>query len=150
MHVLESAFTVAGDLDEVFAFFRDPRKLPLITPPWMRFTVTNCPFDVIYPGCEIDYTMRWLGVPLRWRTRITDYAENERFTDIQVRGPYARWWHEHRFAAVAGGVRVSDRIEYALPFGPLGGVVHALVVGRQLAEILAYREARAKEIFAAR
>jgi len=141
---------VPGDIDRVFASFRDPRKLPLITPPWMQLTVTDCPFDVIFPGCEIDYTMRWLRAPLRWRTRITDYVENERFTDVQERGPYARWWHEHRFTTVDGAVRVSDRIEYALPLGPLGWLVHALIVRRQLREILAYREARAREIFSGR
>lgn len=73
--------------------FSDPRNVPAITPPWLPFTVTHPSEDRIFAGCEIDYTIRWLGVPLRWTTRITEYEPNVRFTDEQRRGSYAHRSH---------------------------------------------------------
>jgi len=40
-----------------------------------------------------------------------------------------------------------DRVNYVLPFGPLGKLVHALILKRQLQQIFAYRNKRMTEIF---
>jgi hypothetical protein len=37
---------------------------------------------------------------------------------------------------------VEDRVSYALPLGPLGAVLDALVIRRRLAAIFAYRRRR--------
>ncbi len=42
---------------------------------------------------------------------------------------------------------MHDRVEYALPFGPLGRLAHGLAVRRQLEEIFAYRQKTIAEIF---
>ena len=45
------------------------------------------------------------------------------FADEQLRGPYALWHHTHVFEDAQGGTRMTDRVRYRLPFGPLGEVV---------------------------
>jgi hypothetical protein len=42
---------------------------------------------------------------------------------------------------------MDDRVEYELPFGPLGRLVHALRVRRQLEEIFDFRRRAIEEIF---
>ena len=42
-------------------------------------------------GAQIDYSLSLLGVPLRWRTKITDYEPPVGFVDEQERGPYVLW-----------------------------------------------------------
>src|SRR5215813_11416301 len=66
--------------------------------------------------------------------------------DVQVRGPYARWEHRHRFLEEGGGTWVEDRVTYRLPLGPLGRAAHALLVRRQIAAMWRYRTRQLGEL----
>jgi ligand-binding SRPBCC domain-containing protein len=65
---------------------------------------------------------------------------------FQVKGPYKLWRHTHRFSEVGGGTRIVDIVDYSLPFGPLGRVVHRLQVPGDLSKIFDYRERRVREL----
>lgn len=136
---LAQQFTVGADADRTWAFFSDANNLSKITPPWMRFEVKTPGTIQMRAGSTIDYTLRWLGMPIRWRTRIIDFTPLRQFIDLQIRGPYALWHHQHTFEPVAGGTRCEDRVIYRLPFSLLGRATHALLVRRQLIEIFTYR-----------
>jgi ligand-binding SRPBCC domain-containing protein len=130
---------LGGTLDEVFAFFSDIRNLERMTPAWLGFQILGRQPDFIGEGAIIDYTIRLAGIPVRWRTRIVDWQPGRQFVDIQERGPYALWEHTHSFREVEGGVLMRDQVRYALPFGPLGSIVHALAVRASLGRIFDYR-----------
>jgi ligand-binding SRPBCC domain-containing protein len=144
-YVRESRVWVARPRDEVFAFFADPANLARITPPWLGFAIAG-EAHALRAGAVLDYRIRWLGLPLRWRTFIREWDPPVRFVDVQVRGPYARWEHRHLFLEEQGGTWVEDRVSYRLPFGPIGRLAHAVVVQRQLAAIWRYREQRIGEL----
>ena len=144
--VLEREQWLARPLDEVFAFFADARNLEALTPPWLGFRIrTPLPLGM-KEDARIDYSIRLGGVPLRWRTRIAEWKPTERFVDVQERGPYALWVHEHDFRALGGGVLMRDRVRYALPGGALGRAVHAGLVRGLLARIFDYRFARVRQL----
>jgi hypothetical protein len=125
--------------EELFPFFADAGNLAEITPPFLHFRIrTPLPIDT-KPGALIDYTIRLFGVPIRWRTRIEAFEPPARFSDVQLRGPYRRWHHAHEFVAVEGGTLMRDTVEYAIPYGPLGRLAHALLVKRWLRRIFDYR-----------
>lgn len=85
----------------------------------------------IREGTLIDYRLGLFGVPFGWRTVIAEWNPPHHFVDQQLRGPYHTWIHRHTFAAVAGGTRMTDRVDYRLPLHPLS--MPALpVVRRQL------------------
>lgn len=130
---------IPRDLPTVFAFFKDPRNLEAITPPFLGFRVDSFTDAVGREGTRIRYRLSLHGIPMRWESRITEYVEGSHFADEQLRGPYASWYHRHLFRAVDGGVEMTDVVTYALPFGPLGRLVHGLVVRRQLHTIFSYR-----------
>jgi ligand-binding SRPBCC domain-containing protein len=138
-HRLVRTTVLPGTLPEVFAFFRNPRNLETITPPWLGFRITSTSDDTVREGTRIRYRLSLHGIPMSWESRITEYADGSHFADEQVTGPYARWYHRHLFRAVAGGVEMTDDVEYRLPFGPLGRLVHWLVVRHQLRAIFDYR-----------
>ncbi|MDQ2666496.1 MAG: SRPBCC family protein [Gemmatimonadota bacterium] len=138
-HTLVRTTLLPGSLEEVFAFFLEPRNLERITPPWLGFRITSTSDAEVREGTRIRYKLRLHGIPLSWESRITEYADNSHFADEQVTGPYARWYHRHSFRAVPGGVEMIDTVDYRLPFGPLGRLVHWLVVRRQLRSIFDYR-----------
>lgn len=141
MAVIERAQVVRLSLADCFAYFSNPSLLPQLTPASLRLVCTPPVRDRIFEGCEIDYTIEWMRVPLRWRTRIVVYDEPHRFVDMQIRGPYRYWWHVHRFAALGdGSTLMVDRIEYELPLGAVGSLVTPLV-RRSLERILDYRAA---------
>ncbi len=145
--VLARSQTVPADLDAVFTFFTDPYNLAEITPPWLVFQVQAASDPVLREGTRISYRIRWLGVPLRWESHIDRLVENVRFADEMLVGPYKSWYHLHSFRPVPEGVEVSDRVEYALPLGPLGLAAHAVMVRRQLEGIFDYRARRIEQIF---
>ncbi len=139
--ILESRVWIGRPRPEVFAFFADPASLTRITPPSFRLTILNAP-PLLAAGAVIDLRMTWLGVPLSWRAYIREYDPPFRFVDVQVRGPYARWEHRHRFLDEDGETMVEDRVTYRLPLGPLGRLAHRVVVGRQLRALWDYRTRR--------
>ena len=146
-HVLERRQVVDGDLEAVFAFFEDPANLEAITPPWLNFEIVSATDPEVREGTEFEYRLRWQHLPIRWRSRISDYHQGESFADEMLRGPYSRWFHRHLFRAVPDGVEITDRVEYTLPFGPLGRVVHRLLVRSQLEEIFDYRRDVIRQLF---
>lgn len=139
-HRLEREQTVPRQLGDVFEFFSAARNLELITPPWLGFEVLSAEPEPMRQGTLISYRLKLHGVPLRWQSRIEEWHPGRLFVDMQVRGPYRLWRHRHEFEEVGDGrTLVRDRVDYALPLGPLGSVAHAAFVGRDLGRIFDFR-----------
>lgn len=136
---LTDSFEVHADPQRTWAFFSDAMNLPRITPPWLDFTVSTRAPIVLQQDSLIDYVIRWAGLPMRWRTRIIDWSPPRQFIDLQIRGPYTLWHHQHTFTPIDGGTLCTDRVIYKVPMGPLGRVAHALMIRRQLLGIFRFR-----------
>lgn len=136
---LTDEFQVVADGAKTWEFFSDASNLPLITPPWLAFKVHTPSPITIGRDTQLDYSIRWSGFPIRWRTKIIDWSPPQQFVDLQVRGPYAFWHHLHHFTPAAEGTHCVDRVIYKLPFGLLGSTVQSLIVRRQLLEIFRFR-----------
>lgn len=144
VHRLSAEQFVARPRDEVFAFFSRPENLARITPADMGFALISDD-RVMRTGLRLVYRVRpLLSLPTTWVSRIAHYDPPHAFVDVQLRGPYRRWAHTHTFesASVDGvpGTRVIDEVLYEIPFGPVGDLVHRLVVRPRLAAIFAYRQ----------
>ncbi len=139
-YTLRCELLTASSLKDTFAIFEDPYNLAKITPSSLNFQVTSPHRVEMQKGAEIEYTIRWLGFRMHWKTLILEYRPPVLFIDEQAKGPYKFWRHRHTFESTAGGTKVGDHVEYALPFGPLGGMAHALAVRRQLLGIFKYRQ----------
>ena len=138
---------VPHPLKEVFDYFGRAENLQNLTPPWMHFRILTPAPVKMRPGAEIAYKMRVRGIPLRWLTVIEKWNPPHEFVDIQAKGPYALWHHTHRFVAQDGGTVITDTVQYGLPFGPIGRLVHRLQVSRDLEAIFAYRAQRVRALF---
>jgi ligand-binding SRPBCC domain-containing protein len=139
VHRLERSQRIPGRRDEVFAFFADASNLEAITPPFLHFRILS-PLPIeMRAGARIDYALSLGGVPLKWRTRITDWEPGVHFVDEQESGPYALWRHTHRFEDQGSSTLMSDLVEYAEPLGALGWVAHVLFVERALDRIFDFR-----------
>jgi ligand-binding SRPBCC domain-containing protein len=147
-HTLRREQWIPRPIEEVFAFFADARNLEEITPPWLGFRILEMDSGSIREGTQIRYRLRLHGIPIHWRTEILQWDSPYRFVDVQRSGPYKLWHHTHRFEAHEGGTKMIDVVRYALPFGVLGRVVHALKVRDDVRRIFDYRRQRIIELFA--
>ena len=136
---LRCEMLVNRSIDEVFSVFENPYNLVKITPPSLNFRVTNPATVEMRQGAEINYTLRVKGLPVKWTTRITDYTPPFHFVDQQFSGPYTLWHHLHTFEQTVDGVLVKDAVNYILPFGALGRIVHP-IVRKDLLAIFTYRQ----------
>jgi len=142
-HRLQREQLLPRRIEEVIAFFAEARNLERITPPWLVFRVLTPEPIEMRVGILIDYRLRVHGIPLNWTTRIEQWDPGAGFVDRQIAGPYRLWHHRHTFRAQGDSTVVTDVVDYALPFGPLGELAHRLLVRRDLERIFAHRHAAA-------
>lgn len=142
---LRSELWVPQPLDKVFAYFADAQNLEDLTPPWLKFRILTKTPIAMKPGTLIDYRIKLYGIPMTWRTLISEWQPPHRFVDIQLRGPYRIWVHEHTFTEENGGTRIRDHVRYLAPFHFLAA---PLMVNRQLAKIFDYRTQHISQRFA--
>lgn len=150
VYTIERRQRVARPLEEVFAFFANAENLDLLTPPWLRFRVLTPSPITMGHGARIEYAIRWRGLPLGWVTQIEEWVSDERFVDVQVRGPYRMWRHTHSFTRAGEGTVIEDVVNYALPLGALGRLAHALLVKRDVERIFDHRALCVSLLFQAR
>lgn len=114
----------------------------------MGFNIHSGAERPMYPGQIIQYTVSpFTGIKTKWVTEITHVRPGEYFVDEQRFGPYAFWHHKHFLKSIEGGVLMEDIIDYKLPAGWLGQLMHQLLVKRQLQKIFSYRERKLAELF---
>jgi uncharacterized protein (TIGR01777 family) len=140
-YVLRQRSLVPAPLEEVFDFFSRAENLGAITPGAMGFRMLSERGPAMHEGREIDYAIRIGPLPLRWRSRIEAWKPLSGFVDVQVRGPYSCWRHEHTFARGEDGATVvEDCVWYAPPLGVLGALAQRALIASQLEGIFRYRE----------
>jgi len=132
----------------VFAFFSDPANLESITPPWLRFRILKRSTPEIGEGTEFTYGLSLRGLPMRWRSRIEEWQPGERFVDVQLSGPYAKWHHTHSFHDHGNGTLIRDCVRYRLPLGRLGLFLMGRFVASDVRRIFDFRAARVHELLA--
>jgi ligand-binding SRPBCC domain-containing protein len=139
IHQLSRTQLLARPRSEVFALFSDASNLEALTPPFLHFRIlTPMPIEM-RADARLDYQLSLFGVPVGWRTRITDWQPGRRFVDEQESGPYALWRHTHEFEARGTSTLMRDVVDYSEPLGPIGTVAHVLFVRRTLDRIFDFR-----------
>lgn len=135
-------------MEEAWNFLSDPSNLKTITPDYMGFEILSGADRACYAGQIIQYIVTpVLGIKTKWVTEISHVQEGKYFVDEQRYGPYALWHHKHFIKEIAGGVEMEDIIDYKLPMGILGQLVHPILVQPKLKEIFAYRKEKLEELF---
>ncbi|MGB0981689.1 MAG: SRPBCC family protein [Winogradskyella sp.] len=135
-------------VEKAWQFLSSPANLKTITPDYMSFDILSGADRPMFPGQIIQYIVTpVLGIKTKWVTEITHVKDNEYFVDEQRFGPYALWHHKHFIKAIDGGVEMEDIIDYKVPFGILGQLVHPIIVKPKLEEIFNYRTQKLEELF---
>jgi len=133
---------------QAWEFLSSPKNLKTITPDYMGFNILSGADRPMYAGQIIQYIVTpVLGIKTKWVTEITHVVDGEYFVDEQRFGPYALWHHKHFIKEIDGGVEMEDIIDYKVPMGILGQMVHPILVKPKLEEIFSYRTKKLEELF---
>ncbi len=146
-YYLKREIEVDAPIEKVFTFFSNAENLERLTPQFLKFKIlTPLPIDMKV-GTIIEYRIDLFKIPFRWRTRITEWENGRKFVDIQEKGPYKLWNHEHLFFQEGDKTRIVDIVAYELYGGVFAPLVHLLFVRRQIEQIFNYRNNKIAEIF---
>lgn len=133
---------------QAWDFLSDPKNLKVITPDYMGFHILSGADRPMFAGQIIQYIVTpVLGIKTKWVTEITHVIDGEYFVDEQRFGPYSLWHHKHFIKEIDGGVEMEDIIDYKVPMGILGQLVHPILVKSKLKEIFEYRTKKLEELF---
>lgn len=145
---LESKQNLPISKEKAWKFLSNPKNLKTITPEYMSFDILSGADRPMFAGQIIQYIVTpLLGIKTKWVTEITHVVEGEYFVDEQRFGPYALWHHKHFIKEIPGGVEMEDIIDYKVPMGILGQLVHPFIVKPKLNEIFEYRRKKLIELF---
>lgn len=96
-------------------------------------------------GEQVSWRARHFGIWWTLTSLITVVESPTRFVDVQERGPFASFRHEHRFEPrPGGGTRMHDPWEHRSPLGPLGWLADRSILTRHMRRLLETRNAMLK------
>lgn len=134
--------TLPHDVATVFAWHTRPGALPRLTPPWEDVELLSTTGG-IQDGDRVRLSMKRGPVDLTWEVEHRDYRENEQFVDVQVKGPFQKWVHTHRFLpADDGGTVMEDVVEWEPPLGSAAELFAKPLVEKEMRRAFAFRHRR--------
>jgi ligand-binding SRPBCC domain-containing protein len=130
----------------VFDFHESPGALERLTPPWEKVTLESGGTS-IKPGARVVLVTKLGPIPLRWVAEHVDYSPPHLFSDHQVSGPFARWFHRHEFLDDGqGGTILRDVVDFEPPLGALGRIFGTGFVRSKLNKMFDYRHEMTRKI----
>jgi len=130
---------ISAPPDVVFRFHESPDALSQLIPPWENMKMVESAGS-LEPGSRVVLRGSVGFIPLQWVAVHTEYEPPHLFADRQETGPFAFWYHRHRFLDDGrGGTLLRDEVEYAVPLGVLGQWLGGWLIRRKLEAMFAYR-----------
>jgi uncharacterized protein (TIGR01777 family) len=165
MSSFEKRSVIRASRQQLAAYHERDGALERLIPPWERVRVVQNDGPLV-DGKRVVLAMKIGPVWKEWEAEHFDVVSGRQFRDRAIRGPFASWTHSHFFedsaAPTQAGMPVPldgvaaheapalmplpsseliDRVDYTLPFGPLGRI-GASHIRKQLERMFAFRHAR--------
>lgn len=113
--------------EEVFEFHERENALKRLSPPWQKIKLVSHKGG-IKPGARVKLFL-YFPFKIPWIAKHIEYEKNHFFSDVQLFGPFKKWKHNHFFKELdSKSSRLSDKIEFKLPFYPLSKLFHPFVI----------------------
>lgn len=135
---------VAVSRQELFDFHAHVSNLARISPPFPRVRIEE-PQEPTREG-DLQRIVMEAG-PLRrnWDARVSRVVPGSLIEDVQERGPFRRWRHQHRFEEAGPGRAVlTDAISFAVLPSPVGAFVEYVLVRPAVWLMLAWRHRKTR------
>ena len=126
------------DQRTVFDYHARRGAIDRLIPPWERVKILkrNESLDV---GAEVLLQQTLGFLKMEWLARHTAFEPPLSFQDIQVRGPFRSWIHDHLMESTPNhSCRLTDSIQYQLPYGVFGRL-GSHWIEKKISSMFAYR-----------
>ncbi|MEI6290729.1 MAG: SRPBCC family protein [Chloroflexota bacterium] len=149
VHFLKREQIIFSPIEIVWDYFSAPENLNNLTPPDMNFEILTNPLVRMFEGQLIEYRVQiFPGIRTLWLTEISHIRQLEYFVDEQRLGPYAFWYHEHKFIKINDNqTKMIDNVTYSIGYGFVGSLLNYLFIGKKLSEIFDFRSLKITELF---
>ena len=140
---------IAAPPSEVFAFHEAPGAFERLAPPGRKLEVLEGG-DSIRDGARLTFRTALGPLPITWVAEHSEYDPPHGFADRQVSGPFASWFHRHRFLDDGeGGTILRDEVDYQPPLGLLGRLLAGPLLVRMLRQMFDHRHEVTKRLLEA-
>jgi ligand-binding SRPBCC domain-containing protein len=112
--------------------------------PLKERAVSGVTSGLLREGDKVKWSVRHFMLRLTHTSLVEVSRPFAHFREVMVAGIFARYEHEHFFAAMDDGTRVRDEVKFAARFGPLGRMMEALIMRRYMTSLLKRRNAALK------
>jgi uncharacterized protein len=126
--------------EDLFEWHSRPGALERLTPPWQVVEIGE--HEGISEGAKAYLRIGKRFLTTRWEIEHREYEPGEAFTDVQIKGPFARWEHTHRMLPDDIDARLSileDRVDYELPVSRMSQPLAGRHAERELVRMFGYR-----------
>jgi uncharacterized protein (TIGR01777 family) len=111
---------INAPVEAVFSWHERNGAIARLTPPWAPLKFVSRCGEGIQKGVKVTFRIQIFKIPRLWVAEHIEYRKNQEFKDCQVKGPFSKWEHTHRFLSDGtSGMVMEDRVEFKLPFGIL-------------------------------
>ncbi len=130
---------INAPIQRLFAWHERNGAVLRLTPPWAPLKMIARSGDGVQKGVKVIFKLSLFKIPMAWEAEHFDYQENKVFKDRQVKGPFSKWEHTHRFYPDGRhGSIMEDKVEFKLPFGWLSRPFYG-VAKKEFERMFAYR-----------
>lgn len=149
--VFESTTDVDCPVERLFAFHRDTRNAPKVSPGTRFLSI-----DGAFPLNDGDvFTIRFVQWPspfaVTWTFIVEAVVANKAVVDVALKAPFPYWRHEHRFESLGPDrSRLTDRVTFVPPMGPVGRVGYSLIGRHLIRKLFTTRHERTREVLGTR
>lgn len=128
MNRFKRSIIINCPVKKVFEFHSDTKNLLKITPSYIKVKIVNIDLPLGLNSL-IKLSITQFGfIKTNWNIRLTEFIKFSRITDTQEKGPFKKWIHQHCFEESGVNTKMTDIIEYELPFGFAGKLADKLIV----------------------
>lgn len=109
-----------------------------LNPPWQPLSIISKKGS-IEDGGIVTVKLPVIGNHgIKWKVKHADYIKEKSFKDIQTKGLFSHWEHQHNFFEFENKSVLEDKITYNLPLG-LIGKIFSPIIDNNLTSMFRYR-----------
>ncbi len=109
-----------------------------LNPPWQPLSIISKKGS-IEDGGIVTIKLPIIGNHgIKWKVKHADYTKEKSFKDVQTKGLFSHWEHQHNFFEFENKSVLEDKITYNLPLGSIGKTFSP-IVDNKLTSMFRYR-----------
>ena len=146
--IFEQSSVIPCSAETLFRWHEAPDAFTKLMPPGEPVKVVRHDGHIRTGARAVVLVGHW-PLRFRWELEHQDYVAGEKFCDVQTKGPFSFYRHEHIMRPVDHlSCVLLDRITMVMPFGRIGSWIGRKIMIPKFTRLFAFRHEVTKKAFA--